>query len=198
MLDLANDTPLTLPLRSVYSLTYTTYIIAWLHFMSEWLVYRTINLSFGSFSPMVVSSESGPMLAAAARIAILHLLMLLLTRSASFRSHLAHLDVPTMEQLRPVDFTRAQCNNGSQWCLTFAKSGSQRAMQPLHILHYHLSTGVHLYNNMRHCPGSTTTPLHRLLPSHQASASAPPAAPVLPESLSQNASSALPPLTNMP
>jgi len=42
----------------VYELTFVTYAVAWVHFMLEWLVFRSARMGPGLASPALVSSTS--------------------------------------------------------------------------------------------------------------------------------------------
>ncbi|PIK36005.1 putative ergosterol biosynthetic protein 28 [Apostichopus japonicus] len=44
--------------RPVYDLTLFTFIMVWLHFLSELLIFKTTEPSFGVVSPMVISGIS--------------------------------------------------------------------------------------------------------------------------------------------
>ena len=42
---------------SIYQIAIWTYIIAWLHFVSEFFVFKSAKISAGWLSPVIVSSE---------------------------------------------------------------------------------------------------------------------------------------------
>ncbi|KAK9314500.1 Erg28 like protein-domain-containing protein [Lipomyces starkeyi] len=43
-------------LKTVYDITYATYIVAFMHFSSEWIIYKTAKLGKGLAGPLIVSS----------------------------------------------------------------------------------------------------------------------------------------------
>jgi hypothetical protein len=44
-------------LLSLYDLTLWTFGLAWLHFASEWTVYKTAGIGAGLMSPVIVASK---------------------------------------------------------------------------------------------------------------------------------------------
>jgi Erg28 like protein len=49
-------TPLRVADDSLYNITLWTFGLAWFHFTSEWMVYRTAGVGAGLLSPVVVAS----------------------------------------------------------------------------------------------------------------------------------------------
>ncbi|KAK9237023.1 hypothetical protein V1525DRAFT_405071 [Lipomyces kononenkoae] len=43
---------------AVYDITYATYIVAFMHFSSEWLIYKTAKLGKGLAGPLIVSTTT--------------------------------------------------------------------------------------------------------------------------------------------
>ncbi|KAK9430336.1 hypothetical protein V1505DRAFT_386162 [Lipomyces doorenjongii] len=43
---------------SVYDITYATYIVAFMHFSSEWIIYKTAKLGKGLAGPLIVSTTT--------------------------------------------------------------------------------------------------------------------------------------------
>ncbi|KAK9363605.1 hypothetical protein V1504DRAFT_445376 [Lipomyces starkeyi] len=43
---------------AVYDITYATYIVAFMHFSSEWIIYKTAKLGKGLAGPLIVSTTT--------------------------------------------------------------------------------------------------------------------------------------------
>ncbi|KAK9331814.1 hypothetical protein V1520DRAFT_336757 [Lipomyces starkeyi] len=43
---------------AVYDITYVTYIVAFMHFSSEWIIYKTAKLGKGLAGPLIVSTTT--------------------------------------------------------------------------------------------------------------------------------------------
>lgn len=44
--------------KAVYELSQWSFVIAWLHFISEWAIFRTTRLGAGLAGPLIVSTSS--------------------------------------------------------------------------------------------------------------------------------------------